>query len=306
MLVPLMIALAIGIASPLQTGVNTKLREHLGSPFLSALVSFAVGTTFLYISFFLTKAEPHIFESEIVWWSWLGGCLGVIFLTGNILLMPKLGSVQTAIYPVVGQMMMGLMIDHFGWFQAERVSLTILRTAGGIIVILGAVTITLSREHQEDRVKSADRNRVLWLWRLFGIGAGMASSAQTAVNGHLGRILNSPLEASVVSFTIGTLTLLLLNVLFKTRKSQSGLVSKGPWWMWFGGLLGVVQVLGNIILSGMLGVGMTVTANIVGISLGSASVDHYGLAGSVRKPVTAGMIVGLLIMIAGAAMIKII
>lgn len=117
MLVPIIIALIIGIASPLQTGVNTKLREHLGSPFLSAFVSFTVGTVFLYASFFLTKAEPKIFESEIAWWGWLGGCLGVIFLTGNILLMPKLGSVQTAIYPIVGQMVMGLMIDHFRLFN---------------------------------------------------------------------------------------------------------------------------------------------------------------------------------------------
>ena len=40
----LLLALVVGLALPVQTGINAQLRTHLGSPLMAALVSFAVGT----------------------------------------------------------------------------------------------------------------------------------------------------------------------------------------------------------------------------------------------------------------------
>lgn len=47
---------------------------------------------------------------------WFAGVFGVTLLTGNVLLLPKLGSLKTVIMPVTGQIVMGLLIDAFGWF----------------------------------------------------------------------------------------------------------------------------------------------------------------------------------------------
>ena len=51
-------------------------------------------------------------------WIWFGGLLGVVALTGNILLFPHLGAVQTVVLPIAGQIMMGVVIDHFGFFDS--------------------------------------------------------------------------------------------------------------------------------------------------------------------------------------------
>ena len=57
------------------------------------------------------------------WWIWIGGALGVIYLTGNIVLFPKLGSVQTVIMPILGQIVMSMLIDNFGWFTLSNMIL---------------------------------------------------------------------------------------------------------------------------------------------------------------------------------------
>lgn len=44
-------------------------------------------------------------------------CLGS-FLTGNLLLLPKLGATLTVIATVAGQIIMGVIIDTFGLFGA--------------------------------------------------------------------------------------------------------------------------------------------------------------------------------------------
>ena len=44
--------------------------------------------------------------------------------------MTRLGSVQTIIFPVLGQILMGLLIDHFGLMRSDVNPLTLLRVAG--------------------------------------------------------------------------------------------------------------------------------------------------------------------------------
>ena len=87
----------------------------------------------------------------------------------------------------------------------------------------------------------------------------MFSAAQTAVNGHLGQVVGSPLTASMVSFLVGLVALVVLCAILRGKQGPAPRVpGKYPWWTWTGGLLGAVYVLANIYLSGILGTGMTV------------------------------------------------
>ena len=97
-----------GIVTPLQTAVNARLR--------GTLVSFTVGLAATTIAALLLGPYPLVPESALhgPWWMWFAGLFGVIFMTGNILLLPRLGSLQTVLMPVLGQITMGLLIDQFG------------------------------------------------------------------------------------------------------------------------------------------------------------------------------------------------
>ncbi len=235
-------------------------------------------------------------------WVWLGGLCGVVFLTANVILLTKLGSAETVILPVLGQLLMGLLVDSLGLFRAQQIPLT---PCG--------------------RLAQSWCWRGLWWWpgrgRLLpprasappadcGCGAswGGRRDVQRHPDGHQrppgpgGGLPPDGLHGVLPGGAGGA------GGAVRRSPGQAGAAHPGagkfPWWTWTGGLLGAVYVLANIYLSGILGTGMTVIILLVGATAGGAVIDHFGLLGAARKSLTVRKVVGILGMLAGAAAIK--
>lgn len=300
-----LLGILAGCCLPLQTSVNARLRGRTGSPYSAALISFVVGLVFLALLLVVTGegvALPWGTLFDLPAWIWLGGVCGVIFLTLNILLFPRIGSVQTVILPTLGQILMGLIVDNFGLFRGVQVPLSVLRLAGAVLVIAGVVIVTLAKARHSEGA-SAARARGLIFWQIAGVVGGMLSATQTAVNGYLGKAIDSSLKASLVSFLVGTL-LLVIVCLFTRGVKEAVIPGNRPWWMWIGGALGSLYVLANVVISGAIGTGMSVIILLVGATAGGLVVDHFGILGAQRAPVNVRKILGVVIMVVGAAMIK--
>lgn len=313
----ILIGLVIGIGLPMQTSINSRLRAAVGSPFLASLVSFGIGTVFLAVMTLLDHRSLLIggaFISNQPFWLWLGGLLGVIYLTGNIILFPKLGSVQTVIFPVLGQILAGIMIDDLGLFYSPVSRLTVVRGLGALLVLLG-VTVTVAGNSWVERItgqagletveEESPQTAHLMLWRLFGVLAGMLSATQTAVNGHLGEVLGSKIQAAYVSFLVGTITLIIIVLVVRPQLRFQRVNGHTPWWMWIGGLLGALFVLGNVYLVPIIGTGFAVIIVLIGLMIGSLLIDQFGWLSSDKNPVTLLQVGGLLIMIIGVMIIRI-
>ncbi|GAW98418.1 DMT family transporter [Secundilactobacillus mixtipabuli] len=313
----ILIGLVIGIGLPMQTSINSRLRAAVGSPFLASLVSFGIGTVFLAVMTLLDHRSLLIggsFISNRPFWLWLGGLLGVIYLTGNIILFPKLGSVQTVIFPVLGQILAGIMIDDLGLFYSPVSRLTVVRGLGALLVLLG-VTVTVAGNSWVERItgqagletveEQSPQTAHLMLWRLFGVLAGMLSATQTAVNGHLGEVLGSKIQAAYVSFLVGTITLIVIVFVLRPKLQFQRDSGHTPWWMWIGGLLGALFVLGNVYLVPIIGTGFAVIIVLIGLMIGSLLIDQFGWLSSDKNPVTLLQVGGLLIMIIGVMIIRI-
>ena len=301
-----------GVGLPIQTSVNTRLRKKVGSPYNASLVSFVVALLFLSALLLITGQGLHIPLAQLLnepAWIWIGGICGLVFLTGNILLFSKLGGVQTVVLPVLGQILMGLIIDNFGLFYSQKTPLSVFRIAGAVMVILGVILVSMAKENKTASEKlQKSESTTLWIWRAFGIFAGMLSATQIAVNGYLGKVVGSPIKASAISVTVGIifLTIICIVLHFKNGKSESfkNESAKNPWWMWIGGILGGLYILANVYLSRIVGTGMTVIILLIGSTTGGILVDHFGMFESPKKPINAQKILGVLIMILGAAAIK--
>ena len=301
-----------GVGLPIQTSVNTRLRKKVGSPYNASLVSFVVALLFLSALLLITGQGLHIPLAQLLnepAWIWIGGICGLVFLTGNILLFSKLGGVQTVVLPVLGQILMGLIIDNFGLFYSQKTPLSVFRIAGSVMVIFGVVLVSMAKENKTASEKlQKSESTTLWIWRAFGIFAGMLSATQIAVNGYLGKVVGSPIKASAISFTVGIIFLAIICIVlhFKNGKSESfkNESAKNPWWMWIGGILGGLYILANVYLSRIVGTGMTVIILLIGSTTGGILVDHFGMFESPKKPINAQKILGVLIMILGAAAIK--
>lgn len=310
----ILLGILMGLGLPLQTGINARLTHKLGSPYNASFVSFIIAFIFLLLLVFITEQNYFIPFSELAGeplWIWMGGVCGVIFLTGNVVLFARLGGVQTVIFPVLGQILMGLIIDNFGLFYAPQTDLTLLRILGAILVLLGVINVVMAKKTLDNNLLNKPKRQHTLLWQIFGIIAGMLSTVQTAVNGHLGIILASPVKAAVISFIIGIALLAVICVIILLqRKAVPALRIEPrrrenyPWWIWLGGILGGLFVLTNAYLSNIIGTGMTIIAILIGSTSGGLIIDCFGLLGSERKPVGMRQIFGIIIMIIGAAAIK--
>ena len=143
---------------------------------------------------------------------------------------------------------------------------------------------------------------------ILGFLAGIGLPVQTAVNGYPGKAVGSPVKASVISFTVGIIFLAMICVIMylKNGKSESekGSSERNPWWMWMGGILGGLYILANVHLSKIAGTGMTVIILLIGSTTGGILVDHFGLFESPKKSINIQKVLGVLIMVLGAAAIK--
>ncbi|WP_411347375.1 DMT family transporter [Paenibacillus sp. WLX2291] len=111
--------------------------------------------------------------------------------------------------------------------------------------------------------------------------AGMSLSIEAAIGGALGEHIGE-LESTYYIFIIGAMATFLVTLFF--GKGNLKQIFTVPRWNLTGGLLGVVY-LGLLVISvTLIGVGVSVTAVIVGQIVMSIIIEHFGLLGAERIP----------------------
>jgi transporter family-2 protein len=139
----LLVALAAGAMMPTQAGTNNKMAAVVGSQILAALISFVVGTVALFLYALLTgetlaslaaaKNAPPI--------AWIGGLLGAFFVASAVILVPRLGVAMTFSLIIAGQMIVTLIIDHFGLLGVPVKEVSVARIGGILLITAGVVLI---------------------------------------------------------------------------------------------------------------------------------------------------------------------
>lgn len=302
----IILGILIGFVLPIQTSMNATLRQNLHSPTMATLVSFVVGT--LPLSILALAIDGSIgFDVAIIsqnpWWIWIGGICGVIYLMSIVILFEKLGAAQAAILPILGQIVTGLFIDHFGWFNTPQTPIRFVQIIGALCVVFGVIGTTL----QPEKIKITQQkpsNRSNLQYQLLGIFAGIVVAAQTAINGQLGIALSSSIKSAFISFTIGSLLTLLLLIHPANRPTHPIKLTNAPLWMWLGGFIGATYVVGMVYLAPLIGIGLTVISSLLGITLGSLCVEHFGWLRTPKQRVTVLKIAGIMIMLIGITLIQ--
>lgn len=129
-----------GIGVTLQLGVNSQLRQAVGNPALSALVSFLVGTSALLI-YVVATAKNTLPTLEtfrgIAWWKYAGGMLGAFYITTVIIAAPRIGAANVMALTIAGQLLAALVCDHFGWIGFSVQPVNIYRVLGVLLILAG-------------------------------------------------------------------------------------------------------------------------------------------------------------------------
>lgn len=298
----LLIIFLLGALSPVQTSANSKATHYLKSPVVSSFCSFLVGTAALVIITLIAEhslAVPGEKVAGLPWWAWAGGAAGAIGITANILLFPKLGSMQTVLMPMLGQIITGFLVDSFGLFRSPVYPVSIVRFIGFAIVLVGVFYVV---SHKGKHFRRKDT----LVWQFFGIGAGAILAMQPPINSQLAISLGSSIQAALISFASGTLILALVCFCVKEHRINITRIvtEKRPLWTWTGGLIGVCFVVVQTYLVKFIGVGLLTILNIFGMLVCSVFIDNYGILGAEKRPVTKKKLFGLFLVFIGIILLQ--
>lgn len=131
-----------GGATALQAPTNARLMTAVGSPVNAAFVSFAVGTAVLGLMAVLFQTRPDMVAARsLPWYAWIGGLYGVVFVIAATWGVPRLGVALTITLMVAGQLLISLILDHFGAFGAPQQPINLGRLAGVALVIGGVIMV---------------------------------------------------------------------------------------------------------------------------------------------------------------------
>ena len=140
----LLLAVVAGIMLAVQAPLNTELGRVVQNPVYGALLSFFMGLAVLVVYCILSPAvELGAIRATVgmPWYYWAGGVLGAFYVAAIIVLAPRLGVALTFGLSVAGQMVFGLLIDHYGWLGIPAHSVNWPRVLGTALIIGGVVLI---------------------------------------------------------------------------------------------------------------------------------------------------------------------
>lgn len=139
------LAFVIGIATSVQSGINSQLRASTGNSIFAAIASFSCGLSALCIYYLFFNKSPHpnaqTFQNT-AWWHWTGGLLGAAFVLGIITVVKDIGAANAIGLAVAGQLLGAVVLDHFGLvgFAVHPINmwrgLGVLLMAGGAYLVL--------------------------------------------------------------------------------------------------------------------------------------------------------------------------
>ena len=140
---PILIAIIAGAVLPFQAVFNMQLGKTVQQPIFAAFASFLLGTlgllTYLiYLKFDFSTITQTKDASFIVW---IAGLLGAFYVAAVIILAPKLGTALTFGLVVTGQMLVSVLLDHFGFFGLPVKEINWQRILGVILLLAGIIIL---------------------------------------------------------------------------------------------------------------------------------------------------------------------
>jgi bacterial/archaeal transporter family-2 protein len=139
------------------------------------------------------------------------------------------------------------------------------------------------------------------LFALAAIVAGVAVSFQSAANAGLSS--RTGLGPALIVNT--SIVLLFAFVFFFATRSTATFFPSGiPWFLYIGGFCGFTIILAAAFVFPKIGAGQAAALMVLGQGAAALAIDHFGLMGLSREPVSLSRIGGFMLIIVEVALIR--
>lgn len=142
-----LMAMFAGGSIAVQAAMNARLGIYLKSAWLATgyafLTSFLLIATLIVITHYKTIAGSfgQITFSTIPWYLWCSCVLSVIGVGTMYWLIPKMGVGIMMSYALTGQLVVAMLISHFGLFESPQKALSLGKLVGSVFLVIGIVLI---------------------------------------------------------------------------------------------------------------------------------------------------------------------
>ncbi|HEV7310283.1 DMT family transporter [Ensifer sp.] len=300
------LALVAGSLLAVQAGANAQLSKAVGSPFAATTLQLSIGTALLLIIAMFTGSHTVLGAiPDAEWWHLVGGTASAVYVVSTIVLFPRLGAVVSVGLFIAGQMLASLTLDGFGLLGVTATGLQAGAAIGTVIVLVGVGLIVFGQGGQDNL--SADKLG----WIALALVAGAALPVQGAVNALLRQDLGgAPFAVGTISFFVATLAMAAVMLVAlawqKTPRPSFGGVQTMPWWGWLGGLAGATYVTTVFTAIPVIGAAAAVGFTVAGQQVASVFVDRYGWFRLPQRPVSGLRLAGVVLLLVGVAVIKLV
>jgi len=264
-----------GLLIALQARANGELSHQLGNGLQAALVSFTSGLIIIVV---IALFNPSIKEGvrtlrraviakALPPWALFAGMLGGSFVAVQTQIVPLIGVAIYSVAAIAGQSAISLLVDRIGLTGGGKKEITPRRVTAALVTVF-AVFISVA-----DRLDGRDLSVAAVV---LGILAGAIVGVQRALNGQINEHSQQSFATSLLNFAMGT-TFLLILLLFAMTIGGMKLspLPAGPWWIYTGGVLGVIYVAFTSTIVQHLGVLTFTLISVGGQLVGSLLIDLF-------------------------------
>lgn len=139
----------------------------------------------------------------------------------------------------------------------------------------------------------------------FAFLIGVLVPVQAALNNSLKVTADSGVVfAALISFIVGTLALLVLNLASGEKWISVQKLGDASLWQFAGGLIGAMFVFGTTLLAPRIGLADMACLIIAGQIFASLAFDRFGLLGLATREIGAARLIGAVLVIAGALLVN--
>ena len=136
---------------------------------------------------------------------------------------------------------------------------------------------------------------MILLWLGMAAAAGVLMAVQGSINGALGKVIG-PWEGSFIVHAVGLLLIAALVFVFGVGQGGLAKIREVPWYLYLGGIINVIIILGVMLSIGQIGAAKATTAIICGQLTMALIIESFGLFGLEQTPLTWTKGLGLALM----------
>jgi bacterial/archaeal transporter family-2 protein len=292
-----LLAALSGAMIAVQARANGELSQRLNNGLQAALISFGSG---LIIIFVITLFNSRIKEGiknlrqsvankEIAPWKLFAGALGGSFIAIQSQIVPLIGVAIFSVATIAGQTATSLIVDRIGLTGGGKKLISPRRVLAAFLTVL-AVLVSVW-----DRI---DSKNLSMFAVIVGVMGGAVVGVQRALNGQINEHSQQSFTTSLINFMTGTAFLLvLIFVGLILGNNELSALPNGPWWIYTGGIIGVIYIAFTSTIVQHLGVLTFTLFSVGGQLVASLVIDLISPTDGVS--VSAYLVTGIVMTYAG-------